>query len=82
MHGLTSKFIDSKVDMANIVRDQARRMHGEAARPAAAVRPSSPTPLRDPFKNSHVCSRAWAQHNVENGAAGAIGSAWREHHSP
>lgn len=50
MQKLTSKFIDTPVDVANIVRDQVRRVHGDAARPAAATRPRSPAPKPQPYR--------------------------------
>lgn len=81
LHTLTSKFNSSPVDMANIVRDQARRIHGDAARPAAAVRPRTPKAVVTPFKNAHLTADAWAHYHAEVGAADAIGGAWREHRS-
>jgi len=73
MHKLTSKFIDSPLDMANIVRDQARRMHGDAARPPTAVRETTPQPPYRPYKNASVHVNAWAQHASESAGGGDIG---------
>lgn len=72
VQGLTSRLIDSPVDTANLVRDQARRMHGDAARPATLVRPRTPRMDQNPFKTSHFCSNAWAKHAAEQGAAERI----------
>ena len=65
VHKLSSRFIDSKVDMANIVRDQARRMHGDAARPPAAGREKTPPPVHAPFKHAFLPGAAWAQHAAD-----------------
>lgn len=72
VQALTSRLIDSPADMANIVRDQARRMHGDAARPATAVRPRTPRRMDNPYKTSHLCSNAWAAHAAQQAAAGRI----------
>ena len=70
MPALTSRFIDSKIDMANIVRDQARRMHGDAARPLAAVRPLTPKNTQNPYAAAGIPTKAWARHAEER--AGSI----------
>ena len=62
MQKLSSAFIDTKVDMANIVRDQARRMHGDAARPASVTRARSPKREHVPHKNAFLPSAAWQSH--------------------
>ena len=54
MPKLSSAFVDSKLDMANIVRDQARRMHGDAGRPASVTRIHSPKAKTVPFKHAFV----------------------------
>ena len=69
VHKLSSRFIDSKVDMANIVRDQARRMHGDAARPPAAVREKTPPAVHVPYKHAFLPDAAWAQHYADAHAA-------------
>lgn len=69
VQALTSKLIDSPADMANVVREQTRRLHGDAARPATAMRPRTPRRMENPYKTSHLCSNAWAQHAERQAAA-------------
>lgn len=71
MHKLTSAFIDAPLDTANIVRDQARRMHGDAARPPSVVREHTPKARHDPYRNANVLTAAWAQHASESQCAAA-----------
>jgi len=59
LHQLTSKFVASKVDLATIVRDQARHMHGDAARPPAALRQRTPIKPPVPHHYAHLASAAW-----------------------
>ena len=71
VQALTSKLIDSPAEMANVVREQTRRLHGDAARPATAMRPRTPRRMENPYKTSHLCSNAWAQHAQQHAAAAA-----------
>ena len=59
---LTSAFSDSRVDMATIARDQARRMHGDAARPATLTRARSPKAPHRPYALASLPGEAWARH--------------------
>ena len=63
VHKLSSQFIDSTVDTANIAREQARKMHGDAARPPNAVREHTPKALPVPFRDAFLPSRSWAAYN-------------------
>jgi hypothetical protein len=64
---LTRQLINSDVKMATAVRDQARRVHGDAARPATAVRQHTPPPPHQPFKVASLPSTAWANYAAERG---------------
>ncbi len=68
---LSRSFIDSKIDTATIVRDQVRRMHGDSARPAAAVRPHTPVKRHNPYAHAFIPAEAWAKHEGARPADGA-----------
>ena len=71
---LSASFIDSKVDTANVVRDQARRMHGDVARPRGAIRPQTPVKQHSPYHHAFFIENAWKAHNgVEPDARPAAG---------
>lgn len=62
VYKLSKSFIDSKVDIPTIVRQQTRLMHGDSARPTAATRPKTPVRVHDPYKYAHLPSAAWSEH--------------------
>ena len=79
---LTKAFIESKVDVATIVRDQARRLHGDAARPQAALRQRTPLKPEPPHAHAHILEHAWSNHTErKREAVQKIATAVTDHHA-
>lgn len=66
---LTKTFIESKVDIPTMVRDQARRLHGDAARPPAALRMKTPLKPEPPHAHAHVLANTWSKQTEMKQAA-------------
>lgn len=75
MQRLTSAFSEANVDLANINRNQARRIYGDVVRPPTAMRPRTPLAAgRQSFKAAHVAAGAWSEHHAATAAAAAAAS--------
>jgi hypothetical protein len=79
MQKLSSKLIDNPLDMAVVVREQARKIYGDVARPAAAMRnayPTSPRKDRNPYQMSHMIAagRSMSAKRPEDSVAAALGN--------
>jgi len=68
LHKMTAAFDTSKEANYSAVREQARRMHGDAVRPAAAMRPRTPIKPAQQYKVAGLCADAWAQHAARDGS--------------
>ena len=60
LHQLGSKFIESNVDASGVVREQTRRLHGNAARPVHLQRPRTPKQEYVPHRLACLQGDAWA----------------------
>ena len=62
MHKLTSRFMDSPLEMHNVIREQSRTLYGDGVRPTTTARPRTPKQQSMPFKNAFLSSEAWRAH--------------------